>query len=363
MTSPVRLAPNPIQHFYRGGARIAALHGFVADSDHQPEEWVAATVSRFGEETTGLAVTEAGDLLRDLVADDPVGWLGPEAAAAERFGPADTGVLVKLLDAGQRLPVHAHPDRTFAASHLGCPYGKTEAWFVLDAAPGAAVHLGWAEDVDPAELAVRRDEQDSAWMLSRMHRVEVRPGDGILVPGGQVHAIGEGVFVVEAQEPTDFSILLEWSVTTSTRDESHLDLGFEQAMTAVSHARLPAPELAALCRHVDGGLATPTPQPALVSMADPFFRLDVLVPGRDAGEPLPAGFAAVVVLEGGGALVSARGEVSVAGGDLLAVPAAFGDWSARGPVRIVAVRPGTGWPQDLPRWGRQAVSPPPAGRR
>jgi mannose-6-phosphate isomerase len=349
MTSPVRLAPNPIQHFYRGGARIAALRGFVADSDHQPEEWVAATVSRFGDETTGLAVTAAGDLLRDLVADDPVGWLGPDAAAAERFGPADTGVLVKLLDAGQRLPVHAHPDRAFAASHLDCPYGKTEAWFVLDAAPGAAVHLGWTEDVDPAELAVRRDEQDSAWMLSRMHRVEVRPGDGILVPAGQVHAIGEGVFVVEAQEPTDFSILLEWSVTTSTREESHLGLGFEQAMTAVSHARLPEPELAALCRHVDGALATRTPQPALVSMADPFFRLDVLVPGPETGEPLPAGFAAVVVLEGGGALVSARGEVGVAGGDLLAVPAAFGDWSARGPVRIVAVRPGTGWPRDLSR--------------
>jgi mannose-6-phosphate isomerase len=347
MALPVRLAANPVQHFYRGGARIAALRGFRTVSDHQPEEWVAATVSRFGADTTGLAVTEDGDLLRDLVAADPAGWLGPEAAATARFFPADTGVLVKLLDSGQRLPVHVHPDRAFAATHLGCPYGKTEAWFVLDAEPGAAVHLGWTEDVDPAELAVRRDAQDSAWMLSRMHRVEVRQGDGILVPAGQVHAIGEGVFVVEAQEPTDFSILLEWSVTTSSREESHLGLGFERAMTAVSHARLPEQELAALCRHVDDGPPSTAPQPLLVPMAEEFFRLDLLVPGAEASDPVPAGFAAVVVLEGGGALVSVRGELTVAGGDLLAVPASFGEWSARGPLRVVVARPGLGWPGTL----------------
>jgi mannose-6-phosphate isomerase len=344
---PLRLAANPVQHFYRGGRRIAALRGFTPTSDHQPEEWVAATVARFGEETTGLAATEDGRLLRDLVASDPVGWLGSAGTSPERSGPADTGVLVKLLDAGQRLPVHVHPDRGFAASHLGCPYGKTESWFVLDAEPGAAVHLGWTEDVDPAELAVRRDEQDSEWMLSRMHRIAVRPGDGILVPAGQVHAIGEGVFVVEVQEPTDFSILLEWSVTTSGRADSHLGLGFERAMAAVSHRALSSGELTGLCRHVDPGLSSPAPQPALTSLADPFFRLDVLVPGAEQSERMPAGFAAVVVVEGGGALVSDEGEVSVARGDLVAVPAGYGDWSARGPLHLVVARPGVGWPEGL----------------
>jgi mannose-6-phosphate isomerase len=346
---PLRLAANPVQHFYRGGARIAALRGFTATSDHQPEEWVAATVARFGEETTGLAITEDGQLLRDLVEADPAGWLGADAAAAPRPSASDTGVLVKLLDAGQRLPVHAHPSRGFAASHLACPYGKTESWFVVDADPGAAVHLGWTEDVDPAELAVRRDEQDSDWMLSRMHQVPVEPGDGILVPAGQPHAIGEGVFVVEVQEPTDFSILLEWSVTTSTREESHLGLGFETAMSAVSHQALAPEDLASLCRHVDPGLATRSPVPALPSIADPFFRLDVVAPGAESSEVLAPGFAAVVVLEGGGALVADTDEVPVAGGDLLAVPAAYGAWTVRGPLHVLVARPGVGWPASLSR--------------
>ena len=204
--------------------------GCSLESDHRPEEWLAATVARAGEPGVGPARTVDGRLFADVVAADLHGWVGD-------LGP-DTGVLVKLLDAGQRLPVHVHPDRDFASSHLGCGYGKTEAWYVLAADEGATVHLGWTEDVDPEELAERRDRQDSAWMLERLHQVPVRGGDGILVPAGQPHAIGAGVFVVEAQEPTDFSIVLEWSVTTASREESHLDLGFDTAMGALSHRAL-----------------------------------------------------------------------------------------------------------------------------
>ena len=341
---PVRLAPNAIEHFYRGGARIAELRGSTPASERQPEEWVAATVSRFGGDDTGLARTEDGRLLRDLVAADPDRWLGVEAAATPRAGAADTGLLLKLLDAGQRLPVHVHPDRGFAVRHLGCPYGKTEAWYVLDADPGAVVHLGWTEDVDRDELAERRDAQDSGWMLSRMHRVPVRPGDGILVPAGQAHAIGEGVFIAEAQEPTDFSIVLEWSVTSSGRDDSHLGIGFDTAMRAVSHRALAADRLAALCRHTDPGARSSALRPVLPDAADEFFRL-ALLGGDAATERVDPGFAAVVVLDGDGVLIGTD-EVPVRRGELLAVPAAFGSWSVRG-ARLVVARPGVDWPHGL----------------
>jgi mannose-6-phosphate isomerase len=335
---PVQLAPNLIDHFYRGGARIAALRGLAAAGERQPEEWIAATVSRFGEGDTGLARTVDGELLRDLVAADPAGWLGTTAG---RFSAGDSGMLLKLLDAGQRLPVHVHPDREFARSHLGCPYGKTEAWVVLDADPGAAVHLGWREDVDAAELAARRDAQDGDWMLERMHRIEVSRGDGILVPAGAVHAIGAGVFVLEAQEPTDFSILLEWSVTTETRDGSHLGLGFDTAMGAVDHHRLHDERLRELVSHVD--LDGSGPAPCLVEPAETFFRVDL----AGTGVPMPSGFAALIVLGGDGALTGAGGSVALAAGQAWAVPAGFGDWTVTGPARVLAARPGRNWPADL----------------
>ena len=341
-----RLVPNPVQHFYAGGARIAALRGFETISSHQPEEWLAATVGRAGSsDHTGLARTADGALLRDLVAADPVTWRGTGPVAG--LEDSDTGLLLKLLDAGQRLPVHAHPDRTFAATHLGCPYGKTEAWYVLAADPGAAVHLGWTEDVDPDELAERRDAQDGDWMLGRMHRVEVTPGQGILVPAGQVHAIGAGVFVAEAQEPTDLSIVLEWSVTTSGREDSHLGLGFDTVMAAVSHRALDAASLAALVRD-------PAPARGLASVlpaaADPFFRLALATFGGPV--EVPAGFAVLLVLDGSGELASAQSRpedepVRLTRGDCWAVPAAFGDWRISGDATVVVARPGSTWPADL----------------
>lgn len=349
---PLTLRPNLDEHFYRGGPKIAELRGLVLDSDRSPEEWVGATVSRFGDGTVGLARTEVGDLVRDLVAADPTGWLGPEAGAAERAGDGDTGVLVKLLDAGARLPVHVHPDRDFSVRHLDCPYGKTEAWYVLQADEDAAVHLGWTEDLDPGELARRRDAQDSAWMLERMHRVPVRPGDGILVPAGLAHAIGDGVFLVEAQEPTDLSIVLEWSVTTSTREESHLGVGFDTAMTAVSHAALSFDALAGLRWHVPLDHTGHVPEACLPTAAETFFRLDVVAPPPEEPCRVAAGFAVVIVIDGHGNLVSASGRRAVSRGDTLVVPSGLGDWEAHGALRMVVARPGVDWPAGLRIGGR-----------
>ncbi len=339
---PLLLAPNLVDHFYRGGDRIARLRGIQQTSDRQPEEWLGATVARAGLDDLGLSRTVTGDLLRDLVAADHGGWVGPEHAAAA--SPQDVGILVKLLDARQRLPVHVHPDRAFAASHLGCPYGKTEAWFILDAEPGSAVHLGWSEPVDPDELDRRRDAQDSDWMLARMNRIEVAAGMGILVPAGTVHAIDAGIFLTEVQEPTDFSIVLEWSVTTSTREESHLGLGFETVMAAVSTEATTPRKLDQLVARSDPAQRSPRPVSLLPTSADAYFRL--LHVGAGGGEALEAGFAVVLVLTGSGQLVGS-GSVEVRAGQVLVVPAGFGAWRLRGATSLLVARPGRGWPASL----------------
>ena len=148
-----------------------------------------------------------GQLLVDVIASAPDWWLGPQHVA--RFGP-NPAILVKLLDAGQRLPLHAHPDRSFAAEHLGSPYGKTEAWVIVSAEPDAVVHLGFSRDVSPSELADWVAGQKVTDMLSATNRIPVRAGDAVLCPAGVPHAIGAGILLIEVQEPTDFSVLLEW---------------------------------------------------------------------------------------------------------------------------------------------------------
>ena len=341
---PVALAPNLIDHFYRGGDRIAALRGIQQTSEYQPEEWLASTVSRAGEPVSGLASTLAGDLLRDLVAADPAGWVGADHAAAP--SASDVGLLVKLLDARQRLPVHVHPNRDFAASHLGCPYGKTEAWFILDTEPGAAVHLGWNTAIDRAELERRMDVQDSEWMLAHMNRVEVARGMGVLVPAGTAHAIDGGIFLTEVQEPTDFSILLEWSITTSTRDDSHLGLGFQAVLPAVSVDALPIAMLETLVVRHDLEARPMASVSLLPKAADPYFRLNRVAEGASNSAPRDSGFAVALVLDGSGCLLG-DGEIEFSAGQAFAIPASFGAWRVKGGGQLLVASAGVGWPSSI----------------
>jgi mannose-6-phosphate isomerase len=340
MPLPQVLPPNVIPHWYAGGAALAAWRGLAPVSGNCPEEWIGATVHRFGEPTLGPSCLADGTLLKDAVVDDPIGWLGRDDGE-----PGDTGILVKLLDAGQRLPVHVHPTRDFARRHLGSPYGKTEAWYVLEAASGAAVWVGWQEDVDPGRLAGLVDAQDVDTLLSLMHRVVVNPGDGILVPGGTPHAIGAGVLLVEAQEPTDQSILLEHVNTTATAAEIFMGLSPEIALSSVGTARLG--DSRTLISRAAAGVAAGRVS-TLPAEADPFLRMDRLAGADGQAQEYRAGFAVVVVLAGAGQLRAAALDNSprLTRGQVWVVPAAAGDWTVTGDVRVLVCRPGTTWPPD-----------------
>jgi mannose-6-phosphate isomerase len=340
MPIPQALPPNVISHWYTGGPALAAWRGLAPVGERSPEEWIGATVHRFGEPGIGPSRLADGTLLKDAVAEDPIGWLGRDDGE-----PGDTGILVKLLDAGQRLPVHVHPTREFARRHLGCAYGKTEAWYVLEAVAGAAVWVGWREDVNPARLADLVAAQDVDGLLSLMHRVVVNPGDGIFVPGGTPHAIGAGILLVEAQEPTDQSILLEHINTTATESEIFLGLSPEIALSSVSTTRLHDSEALVRRATVDTGSG---PVSVLPADADPYFRMDLL--GGDGRSPaFPAGFAVVVVLAGAGRLSAAAldgNPCPLTQGQVWVVPYAAGDWTVDGDARVLACHSGTTWPLD-----------------
>ena len=318
-------ANRPPARFYRGGAKIAAFRGESGRPEREPEDWVGSTTTVAGEERLGLTVLPDGRLLRDAVAEDPVYWLGREHVA--RFG-ADTRLLVKLLDAGQRLPVHAHPSDEWAAAHVGRAHGKAEAWYILE---GGTVHLGLREDVEAAALLALVEAQDTAGLLALLHEVEVSPGDVVWVPPGELHAIGAGVFLLELQQPEDLSILLEWEgfALDGARD-GHLGVGFATALGAVTLRRRSAEDVAQLVRTI----------PAAGSMfpvaADRYFRLDrVLVDGHAT---LDRGFAIVVVAEGG-VVLERQQDVILNRGATAVVPAAAGRVRLRGRGTVLVCRP------------------------
>jgi mannose-6-phosphate isomerase len=320
-----KLPPNPIRHFYRGGPAIARLRGIDVGGDHSPEEWIGSATTLFGETERGLSRLPDGALVRDALAADPEGWLGPEHAA--RFG-ASPALLVKLLDAGERLPVHHHPDGPFAREHLGLAFGKTEAWIVIDAQPGAEVAVGWREDVPAETLRAWVDDQDHDALLGALNPIAVAAGDAIFVPAGVPHAIGEGILIAELQEPADLSVLLEWDgFGIDDEQAATLGLGWDVALDSVERAgRDPGPLRAP---RADGTVAELLPE-----AAGAFFTAQRLAPGGGSAQ-LPAGFTVVLVLEGAGTLAG----LDVSRGDAVLVPHAAGPVSVDGDLVAISCRP------------------------
>ena len=302
-----RVRPARVHRFYRGGALLGRLRGEEEPDGSFPEDWLGSVTeaSNPGHETPneGLSVFDDGRLLRDAVADDPTSWLGE--AHVERYGTS-TGLLVKLLDAAERLPVHAHPSRDFAREHLDSPFGKTEAWIVLDTrTDDAHVWVGQREDADPAEYRCWIEEQDTDALLGSLNDVPVAAGDVVYIPAGVPHAIGSGVLIAEVQEPTDWLVLCEWHGFPIAPDDAHLGLGWDRAFGALD-------------------LRAHEPVRALPDEAKEYFWADEI--------PNPAGrFAVLLVLEGHGSIDGA----STRPGDAFVIPAGAHELDVSGDVRAL----------------------------
>jgi mannose-6-phosphate isomerase len=335
--NPVELAPNQLHHFYRGGEAIASFRGIPLTDDHAPEDWVGSTATMFGADGAGLSALPDGRLLRDAIAADPVGYLGPAHVA--RYG-ADPALLVKLLDAGERLPVHFHPDQAFARSRLGLAHGKTEAWLIVETrGQRPTVWLGFREDVDLDVLAGWVDRQERASMLDALNELSVGPGDCIFVPAGLPHAIGAGIFLVELQEPSDLSVLLEWTgfEVDGTRD-GHLGLGFDVALESARLTAVRGDELTELKRQT---AAAPESRPGartlLSSAACSFFRAERLRPAPAVS--LEPAFSILVVVDGDGRLETEGGTVTLSRGESLLLPHAAGPGELTGSVDVIRCLP------------------------
>ena len=333
---PIRLGPNQLHHFYRGGERIARFRGIPSEDPYAPEDWVGSTTSRFGEGDRGLTVLADGGTLRDAIAAAPEPFLG--ATHVNRFGP-DPALLVKLLDAGQRLPVHCHPDREFAHEHLGLRTGKTETWLIVES-ENASVHLGFREDVEAGVVAEWVERQDRDAMLGALHELSVAPGDRVYVPAGLPHAIGEGILLVELQEPADLSVLLEYEgfQLDGPRD-GHLGLGYDVALRCLDRSALDGRELAHLKRAADD---LPESRPGVTTLlppeADAFFRAERLRPSPAA--VLEPGFSILVAVAGRGRLETEHGdEVELAHGDTVLMPYGAGTAELTGEIDVLRCLP------------------------
>lgn len=233
---------------------------------------------------------------------------GPHAGATLRrlmerhgdslLGSAGDGTfpwLVKFLDAADWLSVQVHPDEKAVRRLLPGEGSKTEAWFILDAAPGSRIYAGLRPGTDEARL---RAALAAGAVTECLHSFEPRPGDCVFLPAGTVHAVGGGVLMAEVQQTSDATFrLFDWGRKDAAGKSRPLHV--EESMASIHWSRGPvAPVQAEGYRDLRAGKAVGARQQPLVECR--YFRLEYV----QQGEPFRLGGAgrlqAAVVLAGGG---------------------------------------------------------------
>jgi mannose-6-phosphate isomerase len=214
----LELPPNRVRRNYRGGRTLDVLEGKKDPSDgDRPEDWLCSLT-----EASNVGMTPVPDeglsralvngrltLLRELMERAPEHYLGERHFRAHG---AQTGFLAKLLDSSMRLHLQAHPTREFARRELAKPWGKFECYVILSVRPGIApyIYLGFQHPPSPEEWLRIVTGQDRTAMMACFEKVPVLPGEVWYVPGGYPHALGEGLTLLEVQEPSDLVVRCEF---------------------------------------------------------------------------------------------------------------------------------------------------------
>ena len=176
-----------------------------------------------------------GRTLQSLIDGDAEGILG--AAGDKRFP-----LLFKYIDAQEDLSVQVHPDDARAQSLEHQLFGKTEAWYILDAAPNAKLILGFKREVKSEEVAAGLSNKNLVDLLSF---VPVQRGDVVFVPAGTVHAIGKGIVLAEIQENSDITYrLYDWD-----RQDAGRELHIDQSLRVFAGDRIEQPKIPSLVLH------------------------------------------------------------------------------------------------------------------
>ena len=177
---------------------------------------------------------------------------GGEAMRGTKVG-TEFPLLLKLISAGDMLSVQVHPDDAYARKNEHGKLGKTEAWVILDAEPGAQIVYGIREGVSREALASACEEGGAA-VQACLNKVNVKPGDVYYIPAGMVHALGGGVTLMEIQQSSDVTYrFYDWDRVDAQGKgrELHIQKGLD-----VTNVSLHLPPCAGTTSEKPGGTVT-----------------------------------------------------------------------------------------------------------
>ncbi len=179
----------PVKDYLWGGKRLIDEYGFNTSGEKAAEAWLLAA------RNDGCSTVKNGSLAGKSLFEALEIWgekgIGKNAAAFPYFP-----LLIKLIDADDRLSVQVHPDDEYAMRYEG-EFGKTEMWYVVDCKEGASLIYGFNKNISKEEFQNRIENNTLSQVCNF---VPVKKGDVFFIESGTMHAIGKGILIAEIQQ-------------------------------------------------------------------------------------------------------------------------------------------------------------------
>lgn len=175
-----------------GGRTLIDEYGFETDGDNAAEAWLLSC-HKDGPSFV-IDGKYKGKTLSEVIEAE-----GKEVLGTNNKDSREFPVLIKIIDARDKLSVQVHPDDEYAWANEN-ENGKTEAWYVLGCEEGASLIYGVNHNMEREEFAAAIE---NGTLLDDVNVVKVKPGDVVFIPSGMLHAIGEGILLAEVQQSSN----------------------------------------------------------------------------------------------------------------------------------------------------------------
>ena len=304
-----------------GGRKLITEYGFETQEDNIAEAWLLSAHPDGPSYVLNGKYT--GKTLAEVVETEGFGILGLHNASKPDFP-----ILIKLIDAQKKLSVQVHPGDDYAR-RVENENGKTEAWYILQAAPDAELVYGVNREMSRSAFmeSIQKKEVESI-----LNFVPVKKGDVVFIPSGMLHAIGAGIFLAEVQQSSNTTYRV-YDYDRPGKDGKPRELHIEKAAD-VADLTVPSSDFA------------PAGEPCVFENAQKtyltgceyfkMYRLSVDGIYYDFADA--DSFVHLLVLEGEGEIFCAGERLPLKKGASIFIPADKGEYTLQGCLEILETR-------------------------
>lgn len=309
---PIKMDP-VFKDYIWGGTLLKSKYGKKSPYDITAESWEVAV------HKDGCSTAENGEYAGKNISEIEAG-LGEKLVGSLNKGKKFP-LLLKLIDAKNKLSVQVHPDNKYAAEHENGELGKTEMWHIIDCEEGAQLIFGFSRDVTKEEFAEAIKENKLGTVLNS---VDVKKGDTFFIKSGTVHAIGSGILIAEIQQNSNTTYrVYDWGRVG--KDGKPRELHIEKAIDVSNLKSQKGLEKTKAIEVDEVGAVR-----KYLCSCEYFGAERVEVKTKSHENANGKSFQIILAVSGNGKIVYSGGKIDISAGESFLIPAALGEYSIEG---------------------------------